>query len=154
MQWFLPWTSQTYLFLLLQILLSPEGRSTELGEHQSSVMATTYLHFLLDAGCLCTFSVECESPFALCYQWFLVNLPIEIITSKPNGRSSASSSLIRGFVSHPLSTLAVGQGVSTRRLSPPHSARGRKLQNWQEGAPGLLQAEINILLIFTKHKLL
>lgn len=40
-QWFLPWISQASLFLPIQLILSPEGHSTELGEHQSSVMAST-----------------------------------------------------------------------------------------------------------------
>lgn len=87
------------------------------------------------------------------YQRFLANLPIEIRANQPNGKSSVSSSLIHVFFSHPLSTLTIRQGVNTCQLSPPHSARGRKLQNWQEGYPGLLESETNILLLFTKDKL-
>lgn len=37
-QWFLLWTSQASLFLPLQLILSLERHSTDLGEHQSSVM--------------------------------------------------------------------------------------------------------------------
>lgn len=79
MELFLPRTSQ--------MCYASKGVA-QFGEHQSSAMATIYLHFLLDAGCLCTFSL-CVAP--LCYQWFLASLPIEIITSKSNGKSSVSS---------------------------------------------------------------
>lgn len=140
MEWFLPQTSQTSLFLLLQLFFSLKGRSTPFGEHQTNVLAAIYLHFLLHAGCPCTFSVESESPFVLWSQWFLAILPIEIITSKPNGRSYV-------FVSNYLSTLTVRLG-NTCRLSPPHSARGRKILNWQVGYPGLLLSETNVLLIW------
>lgn len=46
-------TNETIPTPNLPNMLHLEGHSTELGEHQSSAMATIYLHFLLDNVCLC-----------------------------------------------------------------------------------------------------